>query len=215
MYFDNWSLPYTSEDDDRSRTLQNLALYFINLHCHKKLIDEDFRINHPPRLRLDDEPFDEYDGYLTAHNNAYRAMLENQGLNYLAESDVYFWEKVSSVTYGKDLLQIHPVLFPREINEVNLTPMLCALLIYGFTGVLKAQNLTFSSLQNERKNILLRHASDALLVAKSFFGDEQNIMAQLVVTQNLKPTFLSKIAKTLFLKRKISSWPSIIKYLQG
>lgn len=212
--FDNFGLPYTNEDDDGSKALQNLALYFINLYCHKKIIDVDFRVKHPPRERLESEPLDEYDGYITAHNNAYRAMLEKQGLNYLAEADIHLWEKVSGITYGNDQLQIHPALYPRQMNTINLSPMLCVLLLFGFLDVLKAQAVRMSSIQDGRKNAPLRYINDVWLLLKCRFSDEQNVMAELVVTKDIAPTMFSELARKLFLSKTRSTWPSIIKYLQ-
>lgn len=214
MQWDNFGMPYESEDN-RATALQQLALYFINLYCHKKIIDAEFRIKHPPRERIESEPLDEYDGYITAHNNAYRAMLEKQGLNYLAEADIHLWEKVSAITYGNDQLQIHPALYPRQIDKVNLNPMLCALLLFGFLDVLKAQAVRMSSIQDGRKSKPLRYISDLWLLLKCSFSDEQNVMAELVVTKDIAPTIFSELARKLFLSKVRSAWPSIIKYLQG
>ena len=218
MKWDNWALPYTDESDDRRNTLQNLALYFINLYCHKALLDADFRKNHSPRKRFDDEALDEYDSYLTAHNNAYVAMLEKNNLLYLAEADFHLWQKVASITYAKDQLQIHPVAHPRIMNRHNMLPMSCALLLYGFTDLLNKQVVSWlpnsKNVQRGRNVAVLRYVGDfTLLLSVICQMDEQNIMAQLVIAKDIKPTFISKLASKLFLKRAHTTWASIVKYL--
>lgn len=219
MKWDSWSLPYIDEDNRRN-TLQLLALYFINIHCHKALLDAEFRVKHPPRKRLESEDIEDYDNYLTQHNNAYRLMLENNNLEYMAEADVHLHDKVTSILYNKNQLQIHPVTHPRQMNRHNMLPMLAVLLLYGFLDVLKAQTVSWlpnhKSLQDGRSNAFLRYAGDLVVLLSTLFGmDKQNIMAQLVVAKDIKPTWLSKLTTKLFLRNPGTQWPSVVRYLQG
>lgn len=217
MQFDSYGLPYTNEDD-RSDAMQLLALYFINIHCHKSLIDADFRLKHPPRKRLEDEIVEDYDNYLTQHNNAYRDMLERNNLEYMAEADVHLYDKIAGCTYGKNQLQIHPIAHSRQMDNKNLLPMLAVMLLYGFIDVLKAQTISWlpnhRSLQDGRSNAFLRYVGDLFTLLSVLTGsDKQNIMAQLVVAKDVKPTWISKIATKLFLRNPGTQWPSIVRYL--
>lgn len=217
MQWDNWGLPYLNEDS-RSNVMQLLALYFINIHCHKSLIDADFRLKHPPRKRAEDEIVEDYDNYLTQHNNAYRDMLERNNLEYMAEADVHLHDKIAGSTYGKNQLQIHPIAYSRQMDNLNMLPMLAVMLLYGFMDTLKAQTISwlpnYRSLQDGRSNAFLRYAGDLFtLLSVAVRSDKQNIMAQLVVAKDVKPTWISKIATKLFLRNPGTQWPSIVRYL--
>lgn len=219
MKWDNFGLPYTSEDDNRDLCLQNLALYFINIHCHKKLIDAQFRLKHPVRKRLEDETHEDYDNYLTQHTNAYRVMLEKNDLEYMAEADVHFYDKCIAATYGIGQLHIHPILRPRQLDYKNEMPMVAAMVLYNFMDIVQKQPIkrlpTLFNLFKERNNTFFRYLGDTLLLFSVFIDSQEVIMSQLVVAKERHPTWMSKLATKLFLKRKISSWTSIVEYLKG
>lgn len=219
MKWDNFGLPYTNEDDDRSLCLQNLALYFVNIHCHKKLIDAEFRKKYPVRKRLSDETHEDYDSYLTQHTNAYRVMLEKNDLEYMAEADVHFYDKCIAATYGIGVLQIHPILSPRQLNYKNELPLTAAMVLYNFMDIVQKQpvkyNIILQNLHKERNHYLLRCFADTILLCTSLFSNIENTMIQLVVAKERHSTWMSRLATKLFLKRKISSWASIVEYLKG
>ena len=71
--FDKIGLPYLEKEGENS--LQLLAIYFINIHFYRIMLNKDFMAKHPARKRKDDEPVEEYNDYLTRHYEFKRPLV--------------------------------------------------------------------------------------------------------------------------------------------
>jgi hypothetical protein len=197
MKWDKFGLPYEDQEGDDS--LMILSLYFINLLFFKKALDLDFATRYPLRARLEDEPLDDYDGYLTSRVQAYNQLLAKQNLTYIEECDINFHHKITGCMYIGQL-QIHPVARYREMNFKNLATALAALHLFDFEDISKVQNtrnlLLLAYLKN-RKNIMLNILSDTLLLGYSIVGNVDTAGALLVASKK-SPTFITKLINKVY-----------------
>lgn len=217
LSFDKHGLPYKQEDNHKE-ALKLLSIYFANIYCYKLIKDLEFKENHPMRERLPAEPLDEYDGYMTAHLNAYHDLLQSSNLDYLQDTDLHFYNKISILLYNNKL-QIHPVAHYRQIDNNNLFAAMCTLSIFHFDQVFTKQDVGYNFAM---KSLLLRRKSKVynilgdLAVLITILSDVDNKGLYLLATSKTK-TIFNKAALWLYLKRKSFGglWEQTIKVLRG
>ena len=200
MQWDNYGLPI-KDHGYLGESAKDLAVYFINVLCFKKQFDLTFKDQHPQRAREASEPVEEYNNYLTQHLHAYRELLSKNNIQYMQDSDVHLYDKVSSLLYSDNQLRIHPQL-GNTMNMYNLVPMLVCLSLYGFGDIVNAQTSNhpiIKSIKQQRSNVLTRTLADLYCLFKAVFIDVPEVSLSYMVYAKLHhPTKISEWTQRIF-----------------
>lgn len=184
-------------EDDITKAAYNTSKFFIEGKFKKEEVDKKFAFNHPHRRRTQDESFEEYDDYLTAHTRAYETMLEKQGLGYLMNLDINFNYMIQTLSNGKGFI-VHPDAISIKMDRKTSILILSAIMLYGFdTKYLHMGEPTGphnQSLMCGRKD-WRRYISDAVAVVQSYITNDSTTAVLKEVSKRFNPTFLTKFIK--------------------
>lgn len=163
----------------------SLKMYeYIEAKSLKESLDREYRQKHPVRDRMDGEDFETYDSYLTAHADAYLAMLDSMKLGKLNTLDINLESEV------RDLLQPYN---HNKLNDNDLLHILLACRIYNFNEfdvmLPESSNWHVKSLLSGRKG-LYRWLSDLTLWTIKD-SNLKRLMVQYSKENN--PTIITKI----------------------
>lgn len=164
MKFDHYSLPIKN-NGDISESAKDLGVYFLNIYLYRQEYNKQFTNSVNIRKRLEEETDADYTAYINAAYQIYQEQLQKLNIQYMDFADIHLVDKVEGLMYSS-FLKIHPDC-DKEINALNLIPILSCLYVYDITGhfpTIETNNIIGKSLLKCRKNKLLNTISDICMI---------------------------------------------------
>lgn len=213
MKFDNYLLP-VDELGNTDRACEKTGLLYILYKLNKDIVDEAFNKAHPPRARLEDEPFEEYDSYLTAHLQAYEQYLIKQDKGYLLNAAENFADKLTTLSQPFGLKK-HPKHIHDPLDVMSIFYMTMACQMYDFNCPVKKLPKELEELFDRRTSKLNTLLSDIAILCDVFsvlYQTKRNrhlipdepLLLKFILTERTS-TAITKAAKWLYMKYRPES----------